>query len=41
MRGMRQQTERAWLDGAGHFSPLEAPGEFAAAIVAAVRASPD
>jgi pimeloyl-ACP methyl ester carboxylesterase len=24
-----------WLDGAGHFSPLEAPGEFAAAVVAA------
>jgi len=34
-------AELAWLDGAGHFSPLEAPGEFAAAIVAAVRASPD
>lgn len=27
-----------WLDGAGHFAPLEAPGEFAAAVVAAVRA---
>ncbi len=26
-----------WLDGAGHFSPLEAPGEFAAAVVAAAR----
>src|SRR5712691_5935854 len=24
-----------WLDGAGHFSPLEAPCEFAAAVVAA------
>src|SRR5256884_1149364 len=24
-----------WLDGAGHFSPLEAPGAFAAAVVAA------
>jgi pimeloyl-ACP methyl ester carboxylesterase len=24
-----------WIDGAGHFSPLEAPGEFAAAVVAA------
>jgi pimeloyl-ACP methyl ester carboxylesterase len=30
-----------WLDGAGHFSPLEAAGVFAAAIVAAVRTSPD
>ncbi len=30
-----------WLDGAGHFSPLEAAGAFAAAIVAAVRTSPD
>jgi pimeloyl-ACP methyl ester carboxylesterase len=30
-----------WLDGAGHFSPLEAPGEFAAAVVAAARTSPD
>ena len=27
-----------WLDGAGHFSPLEAPGEFAAAVVAAAGA---
>ena len=26
-----------WLDGAGHFSPLEAPEAFAAAIKAAVR----
>ena len=26
-----------WLDGAGHFSPLEAPGEFAAAVVAAAQ----
>ncbi len=34
-------AELAWLDGAGHFSPLEAAGEFAAAIVAAVRTSPD
>src|SRR6266702_4076347 len=25
-----------WLDGAGHFSPLAAPGAFAAAVVAAV-----
>ena len=24
-----------WLDGAGHFSPVEAPGEFAAAVAAA------
>ena len=29
-----------WLDGAGHFSPLEAPGEFAAAVVAAAGTSP-
>ena len=34
-------AELAWLDGAGHFSPLEAPGAFAEAIVAAVRTSPD
>ena len=27
-------AELAWLDGAGHFSPLEAPQEFAAAIMA-------
>ena len=33
-------AELAWLDGAGHFSPLEAPGEFAAAIVAAARTGP-
>jgi pimeloyl-ACP methyl ester carboxylesterase len=30
-------AELAWLDGAGHFSPLEAPGPFAAAVVAATR----
>ena len=30
-------AELAWLDGAGHFSPLEAPGEFAAAVAAAAR----
>ena len=30
-----------WLDGAGHFSPLEAPGAFAAAVVAAVGTGPD
>jgi pimeloyl-ACP methyl ester carboxylesterase len=30
----------SWLDGAGHFSPLEAPGEFAAAVAAAARTSP-
>ncbi len=30
-------AELTWLDGAGHFSPLEAPGEFAAAVVAATR----
>ena len=34
-------AELAWLDSAGHFSPLEAAGEFAAAILAAVRTSPD
>jgi pimeloyl-ACP methyl ester carboxylesterase len=34
-------AELSWLDGAGHFSPLEAPDAFAAAIVAAVRTSPD
>jgi pimeloyl-ACP methyl ester carboxylesterase len=33
-------AELSWLDGAGHFSPLEAPGAFAAAIAAAVRTSP-
>jgi len=30
-------AELAWLDGAGHFSPLEAPGEFAAAVITATR----
>ena len=30
----------SWLDGAGHFSPLEAPGEFAAAVAAAAGNSP-
>jgi pimeloyl-ACP methyl ester carboxylesterase len=34
-------AELAWLDGAGHFSPLEAPGAFASAIVAATRTGPD
>jgi pimeloyl-ACP methyl ester carboxylesterase len=34
-------AELSWLDGAGHFSPLEAPGEFAAAIATAARTSPD
>ena len=29
-----------WLDDAGHFSPLEAPGAFAAAVVAAVGTGP-
>jgi pimeloyl-ACP methyl ester carboxylesterase len=29
-----------WLDDAGHFSPLEAPGEFAAAVVVAAGAEP-
>jgi pimeloyl-ACP methyl ester carboxylesterase len=29
-------AELTWLDGAGHFSPLEAPAEFAAAVAAAV-----
>ena len=33
-------AELSWLEGAGHFSPLEAPGAFAAAIAAAVRTSP-
>ena len=28
-------AELTWLDGAGHFSPLEAPAEFAAAVTAA------
>jgi pimeloyl-ACP methyl ester carboxylesterase len=26
-----------WLDGVGHFSPLEAPEDFAAAVTAAVK----
>jgi pimeloyl-ACP methyl ester carboxylesterase len=30
--------ELTWLDGAGHFSPLEAPERFAAAVSAAVMA---
>jgi pimeloyl-ACP methyl ester carboxylesterase len=34
-------AELSWLDDAGHFSPLEAAGEFAAAIAAAVRTSAD
>ena len=29
-------AELTWLDGAGHFSPLEAPDRFAAAVTAAV-----
>ena len=29
-------AELTWLDGAGHFSPLEAPAEFASAVTAAV-----
>jgi pimeloyl-ACP methyl ester carboxylesterase len=29
-------AELTWLDGAGHFSPLEAPAGFAAAVTAAV-----
>ena len=29
-----------WLDGAGHFSPIEAPGAFATAVVAAVGTGP-
>ncbi len=33
-------AELSWLDGAGHFSPLEAPEEFAAAIDAAARTGP-
>ncbi len=31
-------AELTWLDGAGHFSPLEAPERFAAAVNAAVTA---
>jgi pimeloyl-ACP methyl ester carboxylesterase len=31
-------AELTWLDGAGHFSPLEAPERFAAAVSAAVMA---
>ena len=31
-------AELTWLDGAGHFSPLEAPERFAAAVIAAVTA---
>jgi pimeloyl-ACP methyl ester carboxylesterase len=30
-------AQLTWLDGAGHFSPLEAPGEFSAAVLAATR----
>ncbi len=33
-------AELTWLDGVGHFLPLEDPGAFAAAVIAAVRASP-
>ena len=33
-------AELSWLDGAGHFSPLEAPEEWAAAIDAAARTGP-
>jgi len=29
-----------WLDGAGHFSPLEAPDTFAAAVAAAAGTGP-
>jgi pimeloyl-ACP methyl ester carboxylesterase len=29
-------AELTWLDGAGHFSPLEAPAQFAVAVAAAV-----
>jgi pimeloyl-ACP methyl ester carboxylesterase len=34
-------AELTCLDGVGHFSPLEDPGAFAAAVIAAVRTSPD
>jgi pimeloyl-ACP methyl ester carboxylesterase len=34
-------AELGWLDGAGHFSPLEAPAGFAVAIIAATRTGPD
>ena len=34
--GFRLAYERTGLDGAGHFSPLEAPALFAAAITAAI-----
>jgi pimeloyl-ACP methyl ester carboxylesterase len=33
-------AELTWLDGAGHFSPLEAPAPFAAAVTAAVTSRP-
>ena len=33
-------ADLSWLDGAGHFSPLEAPEEWAAAIDAAARTGP-
>jgi pimeloyl-ACP methyl ester carboxylesterase len=29
-----------WLDGVGHFSPLEGPREFAAAVAVAAGLSP-
>jgi len=31
------EARLTWLDGAGHFSPAEAPDEFAAAVLAATR----
>lgn len=33
-------AELTWLDNVGHFSPLEDPGAFGTAVIAAVRASP-
>jgi pimeloyl-ACP methyl ester carboxylesterase len=34
------EARLVYLDGAGHFTPREAAGDFAAAVIAAVRSSP-